>query len=260
MSAEAYLKAVFVDHLLEGNFMANAAGKWLQDNKFTDRLIEDFQNCFASYGYVVDNASKLVAVNLIEELTASGVIEADGDQYSGKFLNFKSDAFKAWAKTYKASDEFAMRIRRLGDDAVAQALVAISSERMWGVRSPWLETEIEMDEPGYFELIRAPASDRVVYLNDNQIHEIDSAANEVFEVLEKENSIDGDVGERSRILAQIEGARAFIRAGSVRAYLMYQALVAALAMLIEKYRGKALGQVASKLLDLLIEHIFSGGK
>lgn len=106
----------------------------------------------------------------------------------------------------------------------------------------------------------APAADRIVRLDDNQIKSIDDTAQEIIDLLEPENSIDGDIDERSRILCQIRAARELIRAGSVRAYLMYETLMQALLLLIQKYKGKALGQVASKFLDMLIEHIFSGGK
>jgi len=105
-----------------------------------------------------------------------------------------------------------------------------------------------------------PASDRIVSLNHNQIAEIESSADELIAAIEPENSIDGDAEERSRVIAQVRAAKELVRAGSVRVYLMYETLFHALGKLIEKYAGKALGQVASKLLDLLVENILDGKK
>ena len=104
--------------------------------------------------------------------------------------------------------------------------------------------------------VSVPASDRIVTLSHNQQSDLIDATEEVVSHLKQENSIDGDSDQRERFLAQLAAGQELVRASSVRAYLVYETLARMLGTLIQKYQGHALGVAASKLLELLIEHIF----
>jgi hypothetical protein len=95
----------------------------------------------------------------------------------------------------------------------------------------------------------------VVKLDHNQIGLIDKAIEAVVNDLSRENAIEGSSDLRQRFLGQLAAGRELVRAESVRAYLIYETLVRILGTLIERYRDKALGMTAQKLLDLLIEHV-----
>ena len=103
--------------------------------------------------------------------------------------------------------------------------------------------------------VAIPASDRIIKITDNQRKVIEEAGADVALHLNSENSIGGDVELHDRFKAQLAAGLQLIRAGSVRAYLVYETLVRMLFSLIDKYKNQALGQAAKKLLDLLIEHI-----
>ena len=103
--------------------------------------------------------------------------------------------------------------------------------------------------------LTVPASDRIVKLTDNQISEIDDLANDLSQNLSMTNAIDGDKDLKDRFLGQIAASRELIRAGSVRAYLVYETLARMLLSLIDKYKDHVIGEVSRKLLDLIIQHI-----
>jgi hypothetical protein len=130
---------------------------------------------------------------------------------------------------------------------------------------PWVERVIARLKTGEVENvsdaipeqanISIPASDRIVRLNDNQAHELVDAIDDVASSLQRENSIGGDGELRGRFLGQLAAGRELVRAQSVRAYLLYEALVRMLGTLIQKYKGQALGEAAKTLLKLLIENV-----
>ncbi len=106
------------------------------------------------------------------------------------------------------------------------------------------------------DLAQVPASDRVVSISHNQQVILSEGADNVIELLEAENSIDGDETLRARVLGQLKAARELVRAQTFRAYLLYATVVSALGVLIEKFAGKAIGVAAAKLLEMLIEEVF----
>jgi hypothetical protein len=112
------------------------------------------------------------------------------------------------------------------------------------------------DEPeDHLPVENVPASDRIVTLSHNQQIELEVSSTELIDGLAKENSIDGDASLRERFLGQLRAGRELIRAQTFRVYLLYESILTVLNSLIERYQGQAIGQVAKKLLDLLIEHV-----
>jgi hypothetical protein len=101
-----------------------------------------------------------------------------------------------------------------------------------------------------------PAADRIVTLSHNQLTDIETSATELVNLVELENSIDGDAVVKDLVVGQLKAGRELIRAQSFRAYLLYTTLLTSLGLLIEKYSGAAIGVAAAKLLELLIEQVF----
>jgi len=103
--------------------------------------------------------------------------------------------------------------------------------------------------------IDIPASNRIVTIDHNQQSEFEEATNEIIEIVEEENSIDGDIDLRSRVIGQLKAGRELIRAGIFKAETLYLTLIVGLKMLVEKYKDHAIGAAASKVIDLIYEKI-----
>jgi|GEM_PF-4189878 len=104
-----------------------------------------------------------------------------------------------------------------------------------------------------------PASDRIVSLNDNQIKGLEQPLAEVIEAVEKTNG-DPDVpGFRERVLGQLRAGRELIRAGTIKSYLLYTVLLSALTEVAARNKGTAIEATINTLIELLINHVFSGG-
>ena len=98
-----------------------------------------------------------------------------------------------------------------------------------------------------------PASDRLVRLDHNQVSEIDHPIGELIELVEPENSIDGDAGLRELILGKLRAGRELIRAGVFSLQSLHLTLVVGLQMLVEKHKDTAIAVASAKLLDLLLK-------
>ena len=117
------------------------------------------------------------------------------------------------------------------------------------------DTNIErpiLDQPG----LTVPASDRVVTLQHNQQGEIESSFGEVIEAIQEINGIEGDGHLREIVLGELKAGRELVRAQTFRALLLYNTVISSLGKLIEKYKDHAIGAAATRLIELLIEHIF----
>lgn len=100
-----------------------------------------------------------------------------------------------------------------------------------------------------------PASDRIVKISDNQRVIIESCSDELIDEFSKENSVDGDPSLKDQFLGQLKAGRELIRATSFRLYLIRETWFSLLGSLVERYKDQAIGQIARKLLDLLVEYV-----
>jgi hypothetical protein len=112
-----------------------------------------------------------------------------------------------------------------------------------------------LSEKGRSDANIVPASDRVVLLNDNQVQDFDINAAQLQEAVRQSNSDLGGSENRSRFIAQISAARELVRGKCVRVFLLYETLIKILHTLIEKYKDEAIGKLASRLLDLVLDQI-----
>lgn len=213
----------------------------------------------------------------IRTLSRCGLVRITNDDFSGAYLKISADKFNVFVK--KVNEEFD-RAKEDGDE-----LYILRNVHDFPMANAWLTHELLEDyselgdswlrkafdglrdrvaEVGGAENLEeyqqidtvAPASDRIVTLSHNQNEEMIKAVENVEGLLKHENSIDADTSMRERFVAQLAAGRELLRSSSVRAYLVYETLVRMLGTLIQKYKEKALGVAAEKLLNLLIEHIF----
>jgi hypothetical protein len=101
----------------------------------------------------------------------------------------------------------------------------------------------------------APASDRIVALNHNQVSEADRSVSELVDQLENDNGDPDQPGLRERLLGQIKAGRELIRAGEFRAYLLYETLVRALYEIVNRYRNPTIVALANALLGAVVSQL-----
>ncbi len=101
----------------------------------------------------------------------------------------------------------------------------------------------------------APASDRIVNFNDNQISDLDEQTTRVIEAVSTQNQIDDEPGLREVILGQLKAGRELIRAGSFRIFFLEATLIQSLTFLVKRYEKEAIGALAAALLGALLKHI-----
>ncbi|MBB3860442.1 hypothetical protein GGQ88_001708 [Novosphingobium hassiacum] len=104
-----------------------------------------------------------------------------------------------------------------------------------------------------------PASDRIVSLSHNQVAELENPLSEVIDAVEKTNGDPDSPGFRERVLGQLRAGRELIRAGTIKSYLLYTVLLSALAEVAARNKGTAIEATINTLVELLINHVFSGG-
>ena len=104
---------------------------------------------------------------------------------------------------------------------------------------------------GTISAIEIPASDRVVSLSHNEVIEAEQPVSELIGSLEADNGNPNQIGMRERLLGEMKAGRELIRAGSYRAYLLYETLVRALGELVKRYGNPTLAALANALLGAL---------
>lgn len=224
--------------------------------------------------------SDQVLSRVIRSLADCNLIRVTEDDFSGTFLkvkcsqigNFFQSASADFAKVEQDYGDVSNIISHPSDYPSAAALMRHELfDDYQELGSEWLSRALEglrrrIGEKGSLDNLidaghqtavsAAPAADRIVTLDHNQQHKLDGATSELINLVEDENSVDGDTLLRQRLVGELRAGRELIRGQSIRAYLLYNTLVSALGTLIEKYGGAAIGIAAAKLLELLIQQVF----
>jgi ElaB/YqjD/DUF883 family membrane-anchored ribosome-binding protein len=250
------LNFLFLNQIAGDDFDSQHGAKWIREDKFYEVMHSQIETVLAKYGYSSqEKYDELIKAN-IDAFLKNNVIAVEGDQYTDVYYRINSKVKAIMLAQMLEKNEVRIRISRLGESALTDALEKVAAELGWIKSATSLdEGEVEVGLSNGTGSIDIPAADRIVSLSHNQQKEIIDATKELEEVLRQENSIGDDVELRERFLAQIAAGRELVRATSVRAYLVYETFVQMLGLLIQKYKDKALGIAASKVLDVLVEYI-----
>ena len=184
-----------------------------------------------------------------DELAGIGVITKINDEFAGDFFKININ---------RAVDEITRESQIEG--SLIQKYRLVGPAFLNGVIDHF--KELDSDESDHMPLESggaAPASDRLVRLDHNQISNLDSQILELVNELEAKDIGDPDhPGLRERILGQIRAGRELVLSGQFKAYLLYEVLVKALGELIEKYGNPTIKVLANALLDAIVSQIFQG--
>ncbi|WP_295639590.1 hypothetical protein [Novosphingobium sp.] len=238
-----------------GNFSLIHNGAWISEEDLLDTFNIFLSRSFSHFGFEVDHSIfKNDLMQLLVEYKSEHVLEFEGDRYTGKWFRINEEEKNRNAINFLNTNEVALRLSRLGESATKAALSRVIAEYEAAAHDGGPDGALS--ETVYEERqLDIPASDRIVSIDDNQRDEIDEAAEGVRQELCKVNAFDGDAALHERFLAQLAAGRELIRSHSVRIYLIYETLIKMLVQISEKYKDTALGVVAKKLLELLVEHI-----
>jgi hypothetical protein len=103
-----------------------------------------------------------------------------------------------------------------------------------------------------------PAADRIVSRKDNQevVQEIEETIDQIEDELLKNNEVGAELGEeRDMIAAELEASKTLTKAGSFRLVRLISLLAPALKFLGDKFGGGLIGDLAKRLLQLLLDLI-----
>jgi len=254
---EAYLKYVIAMFIRSKPFEELVGPDWIPEEEYAVTVESIAEEALKAFGYGGGGKNYAhISKEINEEFKQLGVIEFEGDEYSGKWFRFDF-GYKNHCLISIISDLPNIdTIKGLGEGVVNRALKKIALEdgllSLRDQRGPESDVSEASKEPPDAE---APASDRVVRLDDNQRSEIETPLSEVIDLVGKENSVDGEDGLRELILGKIQAGRELIRAGIFSLESFHLTLVVGLRMLVERYGDHAIGAAASKLLDLVLQQV-----
>lgn len=190
--------------------------------------------------------------SVIERLAEVGFVEIMSDPFAGDLIVGNRDRFQSpysimeagnllglWTAATRGGKPWFYRVFR--------------NEQYWSSFDEHLAHTGEQASQDIEFKSFAPASDRLVTLNHNQIQEVDEEISAVIDAVEKENVIGETTGIRELILGKIRAGRELWRAGVFSMQSLYLTLVVGLQMLIDKHKDAAVSVAAAKLLDLLLK-------
>jgi hypothetical protein len=112
-------------------------------------------------------------------------------------------------------------------------------------------------EAAVIDLGKAPASDRVVHFNDNQMAQFDKSTVALIKAVEAQNQIADSPGLREIIVGQLKAGRELILSGCVRIHVLRITLIDALSFLVKRYEKEMIGALAASLISELFKHLGS---
>jgi hypothetical protein len=162
--------------------------------------------------------------------------EDDAEKYAGT---------KAETTRFPVLQAYSRRGSRYAQDAAAHLK-----------RLPWHEWEQYRKSDGS-DANLAPASDRIVRIDDNQREQLSEGLSEISKELRSgSNELGAELGdEGERIAAEMDSGRALITSRSIRLDALVTLLMKPLKFLTEKFAGAALGELAKRLITELLKLI-----
>jgi len=190
---------------------------------------------------VTDDAA--LAAELFDELAENNVFIQETERFAGTYYVYSSNNYKSYRdKVLRASEIYAAS-QRIGSRFFPDVLEGFRNFRY------------EENGEGLPSVAFAPASNRLVSLQHNQVRDLDAHASKIIEAVSSQNQIDERPGFRELIIGQLKAGRELIRAGEFRLYLLQISLIETLNWLVRKYAKDLIGDLAVRLLEALTKGI-----
>jgi hypothetical protein len=184
--------------------------------------------------------TQALAEHIFDEFHGNGVIQERRDLIAGSYFRVIGDQLASFRKVWLSESSVQKVALEIGPDQFFRDVF----DAYLGRVSSDFEARIAL---------AAPASDRVVSLNHNQINEFERPLEDLVAKLQEDNGVPDSPDLRERLLGEVKAGRELLRAGTFRAYLLYVTLIRALGELIERYKGHAIAMIAASLVDLLVK-------
>ena len=208
------------------------------------------------YAYLVDYYSTAFDRNLFDDFIRnrpnSDAFSFVQDPFAGDFIDVNTIVAEMQFKVHAVGDR--LSVYGLVDRAGPKFVTAyLANPEFW--RAYQSNENEDLDGLYLDSQYNAPASDRIVNFNDNQISDLDEQTTRVIEAVSTQNQIDDEPGLREVILGQLKAGRELIRAGSFRIFVLEATLIQSLTFLVKRYEKEAIGALAAALLGALLKHI-----
>jgi len=218
---------------------------YIRRDAILQQIIETLQEQLGEFSVAHYVDLPPIAENILEEMVAASAFAKISDEFAGDY--------------YSVSPQNIASFRQLAvsHDDISRKAEAIGAERYFSdVFGAWQTGNTEVPNIDGVP-IDVPASDRIVPISHNQRAEVIAPLEALIDDVRVDNeSIDADV--KDRLLGQLRAGQELMRAGSVRAYILYHTLIRGLIEIAARFRGRAIAVAAEKLIELIVEHIFEG--
>ena len=252
-----YVKLVLLQFMRSQEFDELWGTSWILDENYRDLARRSIGDAFDNQSILLGSQNYDEQFDeLFEELVSGKAVAYDGDDYSDRWLKINFTHKNKLVDQSIANNAAQQRIGRLGSEAFGRALRKIAKED----GHLYLEAESGVPESSVSqeageEIQRAPASDRIITFNHNQVVLIEEPLDDLIEKVEKENGINGDGGLRDLILGRLKAGKELVRAAIFSAESLQLTLIVGLRMLVDQYGDHAISAAAGNLLALLIEAV-----
>ncbi|QIQ86168.1 hypothetical protein [Erythrobacter sp.] len=242
---EDYIQLLLCNYIRSSQFDQLVGEGWVPEEDLDHIRRNSIINAFDTLDFKEDSQPYLSYFDeLFQELVSRGGFKVEGDELSGTWYRLSPAAKNGAVAKILEQNSASKRINNLGGsgpEALRRAIAKIIERGF---------NDDEINEPLDREV---PASDRVVRVSHNQQKIIEEPIEEIVELLEQENSINGQDGLRELAIGRLKAGRELIRAGVFSIQSLQLTLVVGLQMLIEKYKDHAIGAVAGNLLALVLK-------
>lgn len=231
------------------DYIAGAIISLIQEKKLISGLESDddiwqiFKN---NYGHEL--SQKQIDL-LVKRLAKLGFIKVYRDEYAGTFYRATYGiSLGTRAGMVPDKPEFSIFKKAINEGRPLLGRV-FENPKFWQDLNAEIDDPTEAETTSDLDVVAdIPASDRTVTLTHNQQVELEAQTQEIIEVVEKQNHIDGDVSLRSKIIGQLKAGLELIRASVFDAQIMYLTLVETLKLLVARYDQGIIGSLAGALL------------
>lgn len=238
-------------HLRSNIFTDLVGEEWHEDDQLVQLFQQAMVDAFAKFEIAVQQEYVETVVNVFEAWLDDGIIETDGDEYTGRYLRLNKSRMLGAINEFRGIDPAAQRVEKLGREAYLRALRKVAEEDGL-LTGPTGSEDIERAATANIDSLDvAPASDRTVHFNHNEVSEIDERTAEIIDSVESLNVVDGEHGLREILLGQLRAGRELIRAGAFKLYALEVTLIEGLKFLAKRYEHQAVGALAASLITAL---------
>lgn len=250
---DEYISFVFATYIRSKKFDELFGGDWIDGELLPNLKLAAIRDAFEMRGLTVNPLNfEHIFESIFAEVLAAGGLVVEGDDLLGHWYRIDADVRNRAVRDILGRSEAARKLSTLGEKSF-EALDTALRKIVYELPSDVADDDRLSDRNTTEEF--APAADRIVRFNDNEVNEVVEPLQSLISLVEKENSVGGDEGVRELILGRLKAGRELISAAIFSMESLRLTLIVGLQMLVERYKEHAIGAAAGNLLALIIEAV-----